>query len=495
VEFEFLPSKTGDETCRYKNVLFHSMYNPVNDAERFSLSLETAFKPKCLIIFEPALSYCHTFLKNRFPNAKLCAIRVISDFSKTDSLWDKVFYFKEAAVLENEIFNALGEENLSFCLFTAWPVSAKVFQEEYGKTVGVFKALLQKSHSILATRSCFETRWILNSLNMAIFLEHPVYPVKKTQKPVLVCCSGPSLKPLLQNSNTAEKFFIIAVSSAILPLLENNIVPDLCVSTDGGFWAKKHVEILLKNKDIPLALSCEGQVPSKLLENSPVFPLGYQDGIETKLTESANLKTVCINRNGTVSGTALELALSLSDKSIYIAGLDLMLQTGFQHTQNNALESGNASKDCKKHTVETRMTASEFSNQKASLKMYEDWFSSLNTDKKIYRIIDNPKNNLGKIKDICWKDFLQTAKNVEVLPKENIFQEEKLTKNLEKLSKTAEQIINNDGNLIEIFPLEYLQYTQQISQEFASKHKEKLDAKIENLKQKMERRLLCTKNH
>lgn len=471
------------------------MYNPKNEAQRFSENLESSFIPKTVLIFEPALSYCSSFLRNRFPNAKLCAVRVSKDFSKTDSLWDKVFYLKDNFTLENEIFNSLGEENLSFCLFSAWPVSAKVFQEEYGRTVTAFKNLLQKSHSILATRSYFETRWILNALNMAIFLKNPIQPVCKTKKPVLICCSGPSLKPILKNSDAAKKFFIIAVSSSILPLLENNITPDLCISTDGGFWAKKHVEIILKNKSLPLALACEGLVPSRILKDSPVFPLGYTDGIETVLTESVNIKTTKINRNGTVSGTALELALSLSDKNIYFAGLDLSLQKGFQHTQNNALETENTVKDNKIRTKESRMTAQEFSNQKASLKIYEDWFASFETNRKIFRIIDNPKNSLGKIKDITWKTFFSETESFDYFEESCIFENVELNKNLKNLENKVIDVFKEEENFSSIFPLEYLKYKQAATEELSNVHKDILYKKIENLKQKVDRRLLCIKNH
>ena len=488
MEVEFLSSKTGEETCRYQGVLFHSIYNPKQEAKRFVDSLETVFNPKTVLIFEPALSYCQEFLKIRFPKAKLCAIRASDLFSKTDKLWDHVFYLNEINDAENQIFNVLGEENLSFCLFTAWPVSAKIFQKNYGRTVGIFKNLLQKSHSILATRSYFETRWILNSLNTAFFLEHTVYPLKKTKKPVLICCSGPSLKPFFQNTALAKKFFIIAVSSAVLPLLENQIIPDLCVSTDGGFWAKKHVEILLKNQKIPIALACEGNAPSKILQNSPILPLGYIDGIETEITECSGINTIKINRNGTVSGTALELALSLSDSPIYMAGLDLALQTGFQHTQNNALETGNAIKDCKNRTKETRIASSEFSNQKTSLKMYEDWFSSFNCQRNIYRIIDEPKNSLGKIKDISWENFLLKSKELPIISEGSIFEEKQFTRKIDKIRMKLDSIFQSIDNFKSIFPLEYLQFTQAVSEELLVLNKQKLITKIENLKQKVERR-------
>ena len=82
--------------------------------------------------------------------------------------------------------------------------------------------------------------------------------------PVLVCASGPSLNCCIKIIKQFEdKLFIICLSSALSVLIKNNIIPDLVFSTDGGYWAGEHLKHLKKNKDIPLAVSCEAFVPKK----------------------------------------------------------------------------------------------------------------------------------------------------------------------------------------------------------------------------------------
>ena len=68
--------------------------------------------------------------------------------------------------------------------------------------------------------------------------------------PVLIVASGPSLKNILEFIKTNQNnFFIICCSSAIKSLINNSITPDFCISTDGGFWAKTHLKVLLKKNN------------------------------------------------------------------------------------------------------------------------------------------------------------------------------------------------------------------------------------------------------
>ena len=84
--------------------------------------------------------------------------------------------------------------------------------------------------------------------------------------PVVICASGPQLKPCINTIKTSQdKIFIICLSSALSVLVKNGITPDFILTTDGGFWAGEHLKYLKKNPGITLAAPCEAFIPKKIL--------------------------------------------------------------------------------------------------------------------------------------------------------------------------------------------------------------------------------------
>lgn len=71
-------------------VKLHSAYNPQKEAERFSETITGS--PKIIIITEPGESYLAPVLRNKFPHAKLIAIRYTDTyFLSSDKLWNSVW--------------------------------------------------------------------------------------------------------------------------------------------------------------------------------------------------------------------------------------------------------------------------------------------------------------------------------------------------------------------------------------------------------------------
>ena len=82
-EIEFLKAKNNSTTCRINGVLLHSSYNPEAEAKKFVDSTPAiSFNPKYILIIEPALSYVIPFLKEKYPETKICAVRFLNDFQK-----------------------------------------------------------------------------------------------------------------------------------------------------------------------------------------------------------------------------------------------------------------------------------------------------------------------------------------------------------------------------------------------------------------------------
>ena len=158
-------------------------------------------------------------------------------------------------------------------------------------------------------RNYFATRWTKNALRFSLFTKKTA-TINKGTSDILICASGPSLYSSISFIKKYRKrFFLVAVSSALTPLIHNGIVPDLCISTDGGYYAKKHISFALNRSNIPLALPGEGSSYASIIDSTTIVPLYYGDGTSEDILMELGFKGLKAIRNGSVSGTAIYLSL------------------------------------------------------------------------------------------------------------------------------------------------------------------------------------------
>ncbi len=406
-------SRNGSLTCTKDSISLHSTFDPEKEAERFVSLIESSYTPSFIVITGPCLGYSAQYLKKRFPDSKTIAIQYSTDFESNSNNWDYSFFITkqdDTDFINDRLFSIIGEEKLFSTLFLSWKPSEKAWPDLAATLWKSFKDLLEKAESVISTRNFFNRRWFLNSIRFYSSVKKICIP-EKTDKPIVVTASGPSLGhslPFLKKYR--ESFVLIAASSSVLPLLENEIIPDFCITTDGGWWAKKHLEPLIRlyksrGVSVPIIAPPEGAVPTELLSNAPIVPLSYSDFPDKLFFEATGIPFIAGERNGTVSGTAAVFALKMTTSNVFFCGLDLAPSLkGFQHTQPNALEPINNRQDIRIKPTETRITASAFSGG-SSLGIYRNWFSSRNESfyKRVFRIVSNNDSlePIPHLKDIC----------------------------------------------------------------------------------------------
>lgn len=458
MEITIQKAKNGENTAIADGHFLHSNYAPVKEAQRFVENLTLPFIPKIIILLEPALSYAADFLHSRFPDIKLGVIRYQKEFEGYNSKFDFVFNYFESTNFEATLERSLNEEQLLSTLFFSWPASSQIYKDIENKVWKDIKAALERSKTLLITRQYFEKKWLLNSFNFIANIKHTVNLKNKINKDLLIIASGPSLKPFINYiQENQSKFFIICLSSAISVCFNYNIQPDLYMTTDGGFWAGEHLKKLYKTK-IPVAMPAEAYCSKNLLNKLKVLPLIYDDGISKELTKESGVVYQKAVRNGTVSGTALLFAIEHSQKNIYMCGLDMANQKGFQHTQPNELETNSSIYDCRTKNKETRLARSELTS--GSLDIYKNWFISNQfniNQRKVFRLIENVdrKNFLGWIQDINLEEFKQLSQNL-LNTKDNIFTETTYNFDSSKIKNFINQNTNNQNWKHQLFPLDYV---------------------------------------
>ena len=472
ISITFSNAKNGSKTCSLNGVPLHSNYNPEREARQFVDSVDADFLPSFILITEPALSYCVLPLKERFPGSKICAVRYCRDFKSEDKFFDRVFYLDKPDYgknLESELFSYMGDEGICSCRFLSWLPAAKIFPAHDKAAWGAVKNTVKLSQASLVTHSYFAQRWFGNACIFCSSVKKTAF-VKRGNMPVVITASGSSLENLPDLLKKCRNtYFLIALSSSLLPLLNAGIKPDIVLSCDGGYWAKRHLEVLQNHHDIPVALSVEAACPKKIMETNTVIPLGFSDGLETVMAKSCGFELMNAERNGTVSGTALKFALDITDGDVYFCGLDLAPGKGLQHCRPNRLELIAEISDDRIKSKESRIARARVNSH--SLEIYRQWFSAENSAFKgrVYRLSENFKyeNSLGSIEDADFTFF--NKRTVESSKKSNfckiIMENTELSPCSVRAGQIESFIASNSSSeewLHSIFPAEYLSWKRSV---------------------------------
>lgn len=491
MQIQFLDSKDGSKTFSANGVFYHSSYSPVKEAQRFIETSQFTINPSLIFLIEPGLNYFSEVLKQKFPDAQIICIRFFETTFPDAHSWDKVIEFNKCKNLSQFLITQFGEESLLCSTALIWPVAQRFFNEQIQSFFSEYKTTLEYCKTLLVTRQFFEKKWLLNSCNFINFAKSFIEPDIKTNLPVVICASGPQLKPCLKTiKEFKDKVFIICLSSALSVLIKNAITPDLILSTDGGFWAGEHLKYLKKNPGIPLASPCEAFIPKKILQTNPLLALRYNDSssfICSSILKEAAIPALDALRNPTVSGTGLFLAKTLTNNNIYFCGLDLGTSKGFVHTQPNEIEKNNETADFRLNPKQTRIGKAGFSSD--SLKVYRDWFASLEKDEvqNLFRVIDKSKNDiLGNIQNISPDDFNNKLKNENAVDKNIIFTKASYSNDIKQ--KTIDYIIaqlQTEKWCHQIFPADFISIRNCTVEQEKDSLQKRLDKKVEMLVQKI----------
>lgn len=489
MEVVFQNAKNGELTVTIDGFFFHSSYSPQKEAQRFVENCNFPFSPEIIFITEPGISYCANFFRQKFPSAKLVAVRYLQEFNDFNDNFDFIIdffsYYKNPHSFENFLSSHFSDSDILSSVFCSWNATSKCFPDLEQLFWHTIKKITQKARTVLITSQFFEKKWFLNTINFFCFLKNPVSLKNMISSDILIIASGPSLQPTLPFiQKNQEKFFIIVLSSAIKCCFENNIFPDLCFSTDGGYWAKEHLKILEKNPGTIIALSSESCCQKKILQTNPVLPLVYEDGISKELSLVSDIKFYKAKRNGTVSGTALQFAMDNSTGNIYFCGLDLHSHKGFQHINPNELQINSHILDFNLNSAEKKQVSAMLNSE--SLKVYEDWFCNFDIrNKKVFRIIEeNDKHNtLGRIQDISVKEFEKKITQIQIKKDFNtFFTKQNNLINLEKIKSFLNKNFFNVKIKKQFYPLDFIQYSHSKNQEILNNIEEKHQKLFEKIK-------------
>jgi hypothetical protein len=249
----------------------------------------------------------------------------------------------------------------------------------YRRIENFFRMSLAGKLSDLLTRFAFESLWAKNIIeNLPSLVDRQSIAAFRGAlrgQPALVVNAGPSLYHQLDLiSDLQTRVHLIAVDTALTPLMKGGTIPDFVVTLDAGFFntldfrwpfiSRTPVQEMRLVADMvahPLILShWEGAI--YFSETSPTETAekpGERNRVPFLDQFRKHYPTLpTLDCGGSISTTAIELALFMDADPVYVTGLDLSYDDYKTHVNSTALYELFARKSERFSSIDTAMIGS-----------------------------------------------------------------------------------------------------------------------------------------
>jgi hypothetical protein len=312
--------------------MLHSRYQPQLEADRYITALNPGHDIAYFILIEPGLGYLIPSLRACRPDSKVIVLHADSCFRETESSYPDVpMWFPDSGMGVQEFLEAHIPEGASARIIE-WRPSLNVYGDLCLKLVRESTDFIKRAEADRRTGAAFGRRWVRNFFRNLALLDRALQ-YRVMDMPIVITGSGPSLEAVLPEIYAArEGVFILAASSSLPALAAGGIVPDMVIATDGGGWALMHLHACFRLTETvklagptKLAISLCAAVPSQCAA-LPALVLNDGSLWQSMALHSVGIPSILIPQRGTVTASALELALVLGTGNIFLAGMDLATQ-------------------------------------------------------------------------------------------------------------------------------------------------------------------------
>jgi hypothetical protein len=344
---EVFTARSGAPSLKIDGIFLHSPYDPAREAARFvEDSLEDA-EPATVIVLGEGLGYVSKALRDAKPRAHQVLVFYSEEIHGASPPahpgLHPTWHPGAGLALPDFLRRHLGELDVEGLRVIEWPPSARLFPHVARESSTAVRQVVQELSGTFATIAGAGRLWMRNSICNFLNMPQPLIgPPCAADRPVMIAAPGPGLEqamPLI--SEKREAFDLWALPSSCAALRASGLWPDLVVMTDPGFYSMHHLHFDAPGCPLAMPLSAARgawnlrppsgtRVPLYLLAE-PVF-------YERALLGAAGIDAPLIPPHGTVSATALDLALAFTTAPVILAGLDLCARDIASHARPNAFE-------------------------------------------------------------------------------------------------------------------------------------------------------------
>lgn len=319
---EVYPSRSGKPTARANGVRLHSAYDPETEASRFVERSLAASVPGTVVVLGESLGYVADAVAARYPGTKILPIYYSGELRPPDRAPDARGWAPEDGVTTAAFLaHALDELDVEGLAVLEWPPSGRAFPELARRAAQELAVVVQRRAASLQTVRHFGRRALRNAAANAVHSSRYVRPAGGG--PVLIAASGPSLARAAEALRRLRgRGRLWALPSSLGFLLAHDLVPDLVISTDPGYYASLHLHRIAHGPPVPVAMPLTA-ARGVWRTQSAVHLIHQGTPVERAVAGHLGVSATPVPENGTVAGTALELALALGHAPVVFAGLDL----------------------------------------------------------------------------------------------------------------------------------------------------------------------------
>jgi len=329
-------------SINYQGKNLYSKYNPVKTPEKIAESI--ILQPETLyIIPSPLLLYGIEILLEKLPGSSyILAIEVDQQLMKMSMEFSSAFNhqsFKNVRLDSREqikmIIEDLGTWRFRRCELIPLNNGYNCHKEKYDYLFNFSSFVLSTFWRNRLTINKLGKLWIKNIL---INSQTEISGTPDNRgKPVIVCGAGPSLEQSLSLlKQYRDDVYIMAVDTALTPLIEYGIIPDLVFALEAQFYNLGDF-YNISNYKIDLLTDITGYPPvsRKIQGNTYFFISDFSENNLLRRLEEINVSNIKIPPLGSVGVAAVYTAVQIFTGDIFLTGLDFSFIPGKSHSNGS----------------------------------------------------------------------------------------------------------------------------------------------------------------
>ncbi|MBQ7158714.1 MAG: motility associated factor glycosyltransferase family protein [Treponema sp.] len=346
-------AKDGNIVPARNNLAFHSMYNPLREAEQFAAQFGDASAPSTNIFFV-VLGLCGGYhiraLANAFPESTIIVVENTAD--------DIAFLQQIPCVQEitkNPHISVITTEELSLAMTTRFIpaeydaikiVSLRAWERQFAaesqQIKMTLKALLDSISADFSVQSHFGGIWqrnIFANLKLAesFKTQSLTFPVNKN---AAVIAAGPSLdESIAELKEKRDEYYIIATDTGYRALLRQGIISDAAVCVDAQMISHAHFFDLAPGTLCVLDISANPASARKIAEKNPLLFVETGHPLSVYASQTAENQFLHLSAgSGTVTIAAAAFAITAGFTNICFFGADFAYSRGKSYTKGSYLD-------------------------------------------------------------------------------------------------------------------------------------------------------------
>ncbi|SIQ78350.1 hypothetical protein SAMN05920897_1154 [Alkalispirochaeta americana] len=337
MHFEYLPTRSGEQTVLVEGRLLHSRYDPRREAQRFIDTVSLEYPRGTAVLIGDGTGIVSRELQKRHPSLRVIGLRPSPEGVSLDGTMPAI----PLGNLEQALRNSLHPLEVTTIQVISWPGARTAIPLWMEQTEHFVLAVFRALQAELATTASFGRLWLTNALRRTL-LEKRRSSLHFQGESLLVAAAGPSLDQARRfiPHQARETTPVIAASSATLGLSSFGFSPAVNLHSDGGFWASRYTRTgsdLSGGASIPvlaLPLRASPCASSRRSSSDSHGPFLYRTGWVGEELASDSFRWPFLQDQPTVGASLLALANLLAPQAhLILAGLDLCSRDLLNHAR------------------------------------------------------------------------------------------------------------------------------------------------------------------